>query len=390
MRTKSIGYVKFSIIGTECERFITEAINQGITIYDVENCKGIFYAKAYPKDYILLSKLKRGFYVRLKIVERHGIWFRLNRYKERYGLLMGAAAYGLTVFLCSTVIWDITITGNQRIPNDSILDFLSQNGIYAGASRKGISNTVTELNAQIGFDDLAWISIESEGSRINVKLNERIANPKNGIPVSTPCNIVSAKDGIIVNAVVNRGTLLYEIGSGIVKDSVIVSGIVKDGAGNVSVQHADAEIIAEFQEEVSFYKEFNTIEQVKTEETYTKEYIRLFGFTVPQNKAEYPEGYIYSSDSYQVNILGLRMPWTRLVVNGTKTEDVEVKRTVNDVKRLLQQEFEQYERNFFVNYKIMDKEITYERDENGMKATCKYTLQGDVAEQSEIFYRENQ
>lgn len=389
MRTKSIGYVKFSIIGTECERFISEAINQGIMIYDVENFKGIFYAKVYPKDYILLAKLKRSFYVRLKITEKHGIWFKLNKYKERYGLIMGAAAYGLTVFLCSTIIWDITITGNQRISNDSILDFLSQNGIYAGASRKEISNTVTELNAQIGFDDLAWISIESEGSRINVKLNERISNPKNGLPVSTPCNIVAAKDGIIVNAVVNRGTLVYEIGSGVAKDSVIVSGIVKDGAGNVSVQHADAEITAEFEEKVSFYKEFNTIEQVKTEETFTKEYIKLFGFTFPKNKIDYPEGYVYSSDSYQVNILGVKMPWTRLVVNGTKTESIEVKRSVSDVKRLLQQEFEQYERNFFKEYKITDKEITYDRDENGIKATCKYTLQGDIAVQSEIFYREN-
>lgn len=389
MRTKSIGYVKFSVIGTECEQFITEAINQGIVVYDVENIKGVFYAKIYPKDYLMLSKLKRDFYVRIKIMEKHGPWFRLNRYKERCGLLMGAAAYGLTVFLCSTVIWDITVTGNQRISNDSILDFLSQNGIYAGASRKEISNTVTELNAQIAFDDLAWISIESEGSRINVKLNERISNPKNGIPAGTPCNIVAAKDGRIINAVVNRGTLLYEIGSGIAKNNVIVSGIVKDGAGNVSVQHADAEIIAEFEEEVSFYKEFNTTEQVKTDETYTKEYIKLFGFTFPQNKVEYPKGYTYSYDSYQVNIFGVKMPWTRLVVNGTKTESVEVKRTVNDVKRLLQQEFEQYELNFFKDFKIIDREITYERDEKGIKATCNYTLQGDIAEQSEIFYREN-
>lgn len=389
MRTKSLGYVKFSIIGTECEDFITEAINQGITIYDVEKYKGIFYAKTFPNDYIILSKLKRGFYVRLKIIEKHGFWFKLNKYKERYGLLFGAVAYGFTVFLCSTIVWDITITGNQRISNDSILDFLSQNGIYAGASRKEIANTVTELNAQIGFDDLAWISIESEGSRINVKLNERISNPKNGLPVSTPCNIVAAKDGRIINAVVNRGVLIYEIGSGVAKDSVIVSGVVKDGAGNISIQHADAEIIAEFEEEVSFYRKFNTIERVKTEETYTEEYIKLFGFTFPKNKIDYPEGYIYSTDNYQVNIFGVKMPWTRYVVNGIKTENVEVKRSVNDVKRLLQQEFDQYERNFYKEYEIVDKEITYERDENGIKATCKYTLQGDIAEQSEIFYREN-
>lgn len=83
------------------------------------------------------------------------------------------------------------------------------------------------------------------------------------------------------------------------------------------------------------------------------------------------------------------MPWTRLVVKGTGVENIEVNRSVKDVKTLLQQEFEQYESNFFKDYTIIDKEISYDRDENGIKATCKYILQGNIAEQSEIFFREN-
>lgn len=388
MKKRFSSYVRFSVIGTECEEFFSDAINNGIKIYDIENIKGVFYAKTAPREYFRLAALKRKYRIRMMITDKKGAVFKTYKYRERYGILLGAVAYGLVVYLCSSIVWDISVTGNERITDEAMLDFLSKNGIYAGISRKDVNTTVTELKALLYFEDLAWISIEGEGSRINVKLNETIHNPYNGLSVSTPCNIVAYKGGRIVEAEIYSGTMLYEIGSGVSEGSVIVSGIVTDGAGNVSVHHADAKIIAEFEEEVSFYKEFVTTERVKTDEYYTEEYIKLFGFTFPERKTKYIDEYIYTSDSYPVNILGITMPWTRTEVRGIKTESVQVTRSVADVKRLLQQELEMYELNFLKKYEIMDKDITYERDEKGIKATCRYTLQGNIASQSEIFFRD--
>lgn len=388
MKKINRGYVEFTVIGAECEEFFTDAVNGGIRIYDTQNIKGVFHAKTAPKDYFRLAKLKRRYNIQMRIAEKRGLTFKLYKYRNRYGLILGAAAYALTVFLCSTIVWDICVIGNERITTDSVLDFLAENGIYAGVARKNVSTTVNELKAMLNYDDLAWISIEAEGSRVNVKINERIDNPRRGLPASTPCNIAAGHDGVIVSAEIYGGTMLYEIGSGVRKDDVLVSGIVTDGAGNTSVQHADAKIIAEFEEEVSFYKEFVTIEQVKTNESYQDEYIKLFGFTFPHRSSEYLEGYTYTSDSYRVSLLGLTMPWSRLEVTGVKTKDIEVTRSVNDVKTLLEGELEMYERNFLGDYDIIDREIQYERDEKGIKAICKYTLQGDIAVQSEIFYRE--
>lgn len=388
MKKYNSGYVKFSLIGTDCEEFLSYSLNGGIRIYDIENDEGVIYAKISPSQYFLLSKMRRGFHIRMRITEKRGLWFRAYRYRNRYGIITGALAYGLILLLCSGIVWDITIAGNERISDESVLEFLAENGIYPGASRKDINTTVTELSALLSFEDLAWISIESEGSRVNVKLNERIANAENGLSMSTPCNIVASHGGIIIDAEVYRGTLLYEIGSGVAEGDIIVSGIVNDGAGNISVNHADAKIIAEYEEEISFYQQFNTVEKVKTNEKYHSEYYKLFGFTFPQAVQQYSDGYIYTSNSYEVKFLGIKMPWTRVVVEGTKTEDVEVTRTVNDVKRLLEHELEMYEMNFLKNVEIVDREIEYERDENGIKLVCSFTLRSNIASQSEIFYRE--
>lgn len=388
MKKRNWGYVEFTVIGAECEEFFTDAVNGGIGIYDTQNIKGVFHAKTAPRDYFRLAELKRRYNIQMRIAEKHGLAFRVYKYRNRYGLILGAVAYALTIFLCSTVVWDICVIGNERITTASVLDFLAENGIYAGVARKNVSTTVNELKAMLNFDDLAWISIEAEGSRVNVKINERIDNPRSGLPPSTPCNITAERDGVIVSAEIYGGTMLYEIGSGVKKDDVLVSGIVTDGAGNTSVQHADAKIIAEFEEEVSFYREFVTTEQVKTNEKYQDEYIKLFGFTFPHKSSEYLDGYTYTSDSYRVSLFGLTMPWSRIEVTGVKTKDVEVTRSVNDVKTLLEKELEMYERNFLDDYEIIDREIQYDRDEKGIKATCKYTLQGNIAVQSEIFYRE--
>lgn len=388
MSGKISGYVKFRLLGTDCESFFSDAVNNGIKIYDVQNIKGMYYAKTRPKDYLKLAKLKRKYNIQMKHTEKKGITFKLYKYRYRYGILLGAAAFCLIVFLCSSVVWDISVTGNERISTDSIVDFLSENGIYPGASRKNLKTTVTELKAMMKYKDLAWISIEENGSRINVKVSESIENPYYGLPVSTPCNLVAFRDGRIVYSEIHSGTMKYEIGSGVKEGDVVVSGIVTDSDGNQSIHHASAKIIAEFEEEVSFYKEFTTTEQVKTDESYTNEYIKLFGFTFPNRSSQYIDGYTYTSDSYAVKFLGLTMPWTRVKVTGVKTEDIEVTRSVNDVKKQLQQELTMYELNFLKEYDIIDREISYDRDEKGIKITCIYTLQGNILSQSEIFLRD--
>ena len=388
MKKTEWGYVKFSLIGTECEEFLSYSLNSGIKIYDIENEEGILYAKTSPSQYFLLARMTRGFHVRIRITEKRGFWFTAYRYRNRYGIIAGLLAYGLVLLLCSGIVWDITITGNERISDESILEFLAENGIYPGASRKDLETTITELSAMLSFEDLAWISIESEGSRVNVKLNERIENAENGLSISTPCNIVASRGGVIIEAEVYRGTMMYEVGSGVAEGDIIVSGIVNDGAGNISVNHADAKIIAEYEEEVSFYQLFNTMEKVKTDEKIYSEYLKLFSFTFPQQNEQYIDGYTYTSDSYEVRLFGIKMPWSRVVVEGTRMKDVEVSRTVNDVKRILDQELEMYELNFLKNVEIVDRKIEYERDESGIKLVCKFTLRGNIASQSEIFYRE--
>lgn len=386
MKKRNFGFVKFSLIGTECEEFISYALKNGIKIFDIENIDKIIYAKTSPSDYMLLAKIRKSFHVRIHIEEKRGIFFRLYKYRNRYGIVIGALAYGIILLLCSSIVWDISITGNKDISDETILDFLTENGIYAGASRKELKNTMTELKAMLYFDNLAWISIENEGSRVYVKINETISNPTTGLPVNVPCNVVATRGGRIVETEVYRGTMLYKVGSGVAEGDIIVSGIVNDGAGNISINHADAKIIAEYEEEISFYKEFNTIEKKKTDEKYFNEYIKLFGFTFPTYEETYEDGYTYSKNSYDVNIFGIKMPWKRIVIEKTKTEDVEVKRTVNDVKRSLEQELELYEMNMLKNVTIVNRDISFEQGDKGITVKCKYTLQGNIAVQKEIVY----
>lgn len=389
-KKRPLGYVKFSLVGTECEKFLSEAISEGIKIFDAENDRGIIYAKTIPANYALLARLKRKYYIQMRITEKRGFLFTAYRYRNRYGVLFGVIAYSLVILLCSGFVWDITLEGNSAISDESLLRFLSDNGFYAGASRQELHNTVTELKAMLNYDRLAWISIETNGSRVDVKLSETIDNPRKGLSVGTPCNITAAKGGVIKKIEVNRGTALYKEGSGVAEGDIIVSGIVNDGAGHITVNHADAVIIAEFEDSVSFYREFTTTERIKTDERIRDEYIKLFGFTFPRRDTEYSEGYSYTTDSYKVELFGLEMPWKRIVVEGVKTEEMEVTRTVNDVKALLEHDLESYERNFLKEYEIIDRDISFKRDENGIEISCKYTLQGDITQQSEIFYREEE
>lgn len=71
-KKRPIGYVKFSLVGTECEKFLSEAMAEGIKIFDAENDGGVVYAKTVPANYPLLAKLKRKYYIQMRIEEKKG------------------------------------------------------------------------------------------------------------------------------------------------------------------------------------------------------------------------------------------------------------------------------------------------------------------------------
>lgn len=377
-------YVSFTLIGANCEEFLSEIINRYYKIYDIKNIGGIIYAKTTPKTYIAISRYTHKHRVRMRIDKKVGVQIKMLPYKKRYGVILGILAYSAIIVLCSSCIWDIKISGNEKISDTQLLAALANNGIYAGAAPDTFDSGEVEFDMKLALEDLSWISIEKEGARVNVKVNERVITEDDKLSTKTPCNVIAKHTGTIINTEVYRGTFLYEKGSAVREGDIIVSGIVVDTAGNNQYVSADAKIIAQFQDEVKFSMPLVTNETVRTGRTSVQSFIKFFSFVIPHNETNATENYIYESNTYNVDFLGLEMPWKILEVKGYETVAKEVTRTVNDVKAILLEKMQQHEKNLYADMKIVNSEKEFRFENNEVTLSVIYTLEDDIALQKEI------
>ncbi len=377
-------YVEFSLIGAYADKFISFAIAQGYRLKDVRNEKGIFYAKIAPADYKEIARFAYKHRVRMRIIKKYGAIFKINPYKSRYGIAIGALIYAIIIGACSSFIWEIKISGNVAVSDDQILEMLYENGIYAGADPDTFDSGHVEFCAKLSIPEISWISIQKEGAKLYVKVNERLELPQQKLSVKIPCNVIAEKTGIIVNTEVYRGKLLYPVGSAVREGDLIVSGIIEDSYGKITHNNADAKIIAEFYEAADFSMPLVTEETVKTGKTTEEKYVRLFSIFLSDRQVNPQENYIYDTEIHNVKLFGLDMPWKICVVKGYETTQKTVERTMNDVKKLLLQQADEYERNFYSHYEIVKSEKTFSFENNTVSLHIDYTLRGDIAKQQEF------
>ena len=205
-------YITVSVFGTHIEEFMNELLSKSVKLWNVQNNNGIIVFESSPRSYKKIARTAYAHGMRTKVEDRRGSYFKLRRYRKRYGAFFGTASFiGIIVFF-SNFVWDIRVSGNEMISDYQIIEILEKHGLKIGARTDRGVIAGAKLAAALELDGLAWISIERDGSRINVKVSERLEVDEEEIPITSPCNVIAGKSGQIVEMEVYRGRLLMEKG----------------------------------------------------------------------------------------------------------------------------------------------------------------------------------
>lgn len=206
-----LGYVSISVEGYYIERFINICISKSILIWNVRRDKSTYMrANVGVKDYKKLKEVSKKTKCKIKIKNRRGLPFLLNRYRKRkiFGVLLAFVI--ILMFSTSRFVWNIEIEGNERIKKEELIDELKENGLYVGALKnkldvQGITNKV-----RLSREDIAWMSIDLKGTNVIVKIAETTQKPEI-INQDEYCNIVSNKNAQITKITANTGTILVNV-----------------------------------------------------------------------------------------------------------------------------------------------------------------------------------
>lgn len=214
----------------------------------------------YFKEACIREKLE------YKSSEKKGFPQIVQRYQTRFGVLLGIAIFSFMIFISSSYVWRIEVTGNDTIPSGEIIKQLNENGFCEGSYIPDINTKVICSRIIEKSGDIAWISINYRGNIAKVEIIELSRAQKEKLEESST-NLVADQDAIIQSIEVSQGEPLIKPGQTVAKGDLLVSGVI-EGLNETSYIKAEGKIIGMVTDTidvvVNYNQERKTIKNRKT------------------------------------------------------------------------------------------------------------------------------
>lgn len=218
------GIISVCLKGKHLEKLINLAMSRGIFIWDIKrNSNEELNFKVRSSAFNALKAIAEDNNYELGVVEKRGLPFFKGRLKRRIGFIGGALLFIFALYVMSSFVWFIEVTGNNNITTEQIMKTCSENGVFRGALKSSFVRNEVEEEILREIPQLSYIEINIRGVKAEIKVVEKVL-PQEGI--TGPCNIVAAKDGIVEDILVLEGQAVTRIGATVNKGDILISGIV--------------------------------------------------------------------------------------------------------------------------------------------------------------------
>ncbi len=377
------GFVRFKIIGKFPERFVNIVSKSGISIWDTISTDEGLCASMYVKDYKRIRKLTKKSLVRLKIYSKHGLPFFIRKYKNRVGVLIGIVVFLLSVFLMSNFVWTIDISGLETISQAKVISVLEENGLYVGTYKPNVSFKTIERDTMLDIEDIGWMSVNVLNSHASVEIKEK-RKPPQVDDYHQPANVKAKRDGLILDINTYEGKALFEKGSAVVKDQMIVSSVIEYKLGSVGLVRANAMVLAQTNRDVTFKVKKDTKKYIFGEQK-RRRVLNIFGLNILFDTAfaDETESLVrYSTSS--LDFFDTILPVSVNTKNLYEKEQVPFIVNEKNAKKILYDKAALYESFYLDECIIKNREYKFFETDTHYCLNIKFTCHEDIAYQQDI------
>ena len=251
------GYLRIRLWGFSPERFLNLCSNKGILLWDIVREGDAYYMCISLQGFWELKPILKKTGTRVAILERYGLPFLIPRLLKRKIFILGLLLTFVFWIVSSFYIWNIEITGNQRITEDVFQSFLKENQVTVGMRRDALD--ISELEKQIRrqFPEITWASAKLDGTKLQIDIKENdapIVIEKSETAPGT--DLIAESDGVVAAIIVRSGVPQVSIGDVVEAGTVLVEGRVPIFNEDKTVREyeyvdADADILLEHTKDFS-------------------------------------------------------------------------------------------------------------------------------------------
>lgn len=267
-----LGYVNIVVEGFFIERFINTCISKKIFFLKTNRMKStVFSANIGVRNYKEVVKIAKKCQCKIRITNKKGIPFLLNKYRKRKIFVVTLGIIILGIITIFNFIWNIEIKGVDEIKQREIMEFIQNEGIDIGKYKNNIDLQSLINKIRIQRDDIAWVGMEIKGTNLIVDVVEADKKPEI-INEDEYCNVVADKDGIIVKVKAQNGTPAVEEGTTVKKGDILIQGWLEGKHTENRYVHAEGEVMAKVwysKKEKVYYKQNYENQTGNHEKKYT-------------------------------------------------------------------------------------------------------------------------
>ncbi|OCT17150.1 sporulation protein YqfD [Paenibacillus pectinilyticus] len=222
------GYVRIQIRGKDCERLIHPMVEGGFSIWDIQpGQEGKLELNILIKDFFRLRPLLKRTGCRVHVLRRHGMPFFMEKMGRRKVFFGGLAAFVIGIYLLTSLVWQVTVEGNDRIAASEILQAAAKQGIHKFQWKFKLDPAENLSRAiQQQLPSAAWVGVEIRGTHINIKVVEATIPDKK--PLTSPRNIVASKNALVTLIESKKGRPMVKPNTYVRKGAVLISGTIGD------------------------------------------------------------------------------------------------------------------------------------------------------------------
>lgn len=173
-----LGYVDFEFKKGFSEGFINECFENGVEIQNISLTENGFTAICRIGTYKKLHRIALRHGGCVKVVKKHGLPFFLSPLKERTGFFIGALLFVFILSFLGAFVWNIEITGCDRLSENTISAYLDNHKFKTGVMWGVIDRKSIAWDMMSDFDDIAWVHINKKGTTAIVEINETTQKPE--------------------------------------------------------------------------------------------------------------------------------------------------------------------------------------------------------------------
>ena len=243
------GQVVCGISGEEPMRFLNLCRDRKISLYGVIKKDEEYICAMSVRDFFQIRHLRRMAGVHIRVIRRSGIPFLLQKTEKRSAFVLGILLFGAILWICYGFIWDIRITGNGEITDESILRCLKMMQISCGIPKKAVNTHEVAADLRNAFPSFSWVSVEKIGTILKIQVKEARKNVETK-ETEGEGSLYADREGRVVSAVTRSGICMVEQGDYVYPGDLLVSGevpIMDDGGNVIRYEYceADADILLE-------------------------------------------------------------------------------------------------------------------------------------------------